>query len=296
MQVDVDVPPKDAEPEEQMVHAPAYAPTTMGTRPVSAVLRRHSIDGSHGGGESGSVLVQQPEPQDEGEGEKEETEDGMSDVAPRSDAEGVVTDDLEFEEDLELLYPEQEVSQAGQEITPSASDSASRSISPVSPVPALSSARFPTAPAADGASTSTQLTVYPPGGQQLDGTDPGIASRFLQSCEGLGEEMHALRAEVAQLRAERAAPELQLEERVRRLEERSALAPPRPGLSGGTGRRWSHPLEHLMCANDSEMDVDARESPPGDGAVIMTKYGSVDGEPLPPRSRKFNGAPRFAAI
>ncbi|KAF7342378.1 hypothetical protein MVEN_01826700 [Mycena venus] len=156
------------------------------------------------------------------------------------------------------------------------------------------SARFPSTNSFDNSTTSTQLTVYPHA-DQTDSADPGIITRFLQSCGILGEEMRALRSEVAQLRQERDAPVKQLEERVRRLEERAPL-PERPTLSvhplgGGAGRRWSHPLEHLLSPDDSEMDVDA---PVGDG-MMLTKYGSMDGEPLPPRSRKFNSAQRLPA-
>ncbi|KAJ7266219.1 hypothetical protein C8J57DRAFT_1229618 [Mycena rebaudengoi] len=129
--------------------------------------------------------------------------------------------------------------------TPSAGSSSSCS---VLPVPPLSSARFLTTAITDNVTTSTQLTVYPHSGQ-LDSTDSVIIARFLQSCGILGEEMRALRAEVAQLPAERDVPVFQLEERVRGLAERAPLS--------------SHPHRpndgHRRCITLERWDEDADE-------------------------------------
>ncbi|KAJ6562117.1 hypothetical protein B0H19DRAFT_93112 [Mycena capillaripes] len=297
-------------PEEQEIRVVGVAPTAMGSlRPGSGVLRGHSEDENRNDGQSASPPQQA---QEEEESEEESEDDEMQDAPQKPETENIhlanrvediATDDLELDGDLELLYPDHAVSpvdnwgsasQAGRE-TSSGSNSASPSISPV--LPPLSSARFPAA--ADGMTTSTELTVYPHAyaGQELEATDPGIVTRFLQSCGMLGDEMRALRAEVAQLRTERAAPEIQLEERVRRLEEREAPVARPSEPSGLGGRRWSHPLQHLISTEDLEMDVDVVVSPQADGTNIMTKYGSVDGgEPLPPRSRKFNSTPRFTGM
>ncbi|KAF7342575.1 hypothetical protein MSAN_02014100 [Mycena sanguinolenta] len=124
----------------------------------------------------------------------------------------------DYEEDLDLLYPDPDhSSQTAPDRTLSANNSPSPS-RPVSSVPALSSARFP-APAADGPPTA-QLSAPPHDASRLTAphvnpapsltsitakadadTEAGMVAHFLQSCERLGEDMHALRVEVVQLRA-----------------------------------------------------------------------------------------------
>ncbi|KAJ6459978.1 hypothetical protein C8R45DRAFT_1030203 [Mycena sanguinolenta] len=237
-------------------------------------------------------------------------------------------------EDLELLYPDPDpnhqgdgpsaISQPAANGTLSAairaSTSGSNSPSPsrsVSPVPPLSTARFP-APAPDDP-RATQLTAQPPRTVSPLPAPPVISApiststsadadaesamvaKFLQSCERLGEDMRALRAEVAQLRAGvRDAPQTpitELEARVRRLEEERPLlqrvhpagyegADTRAGRAE-TGKRWSHPLQHLLRL-DSEMEMDVDDEGEGNGAVMAPNYRP----PLPPRSRKFDNAAR----
>ncbi|KAJ7758955.1 hypothetical protein DFH07DRAFT_447380 [Mycena maculata] len=215
------------------------------------------------------------------------------------------SDDLDLDDDLQLLYPEQttdeqpptslsraESSHGG---TPSTRTSPSLSRS-TSPIPPLSSARFPV-PASDAgepgpsAMVTQRAAIY-------DG-DPRLVAHLLQSCGALGEEMRALRVEVGQLRAELAGPALRLEERVRRLEggeaasPLSASAPLSPRALG-----WVHPLQHLISAEEAEaeMDVDT-VSRGGEATQVMTRYvhghEAGEGEPLPPRSRKFNGGARM---
>ncbi|KAJ7676801.1 hypothetical protein DFH06DRAFT_1122101 [Mycena polygramma] len=233
---------------------------------------------------------------DEDSGDDEMRDEPQRQETGQDDAEDIVTDDLGLDGDLELLYPDQDsaVPHAAEDQTPSPSlSSASRSRSGSgSPIPPLSSARFPAA----AATASTQLAIYPHGGQELGALDPGLATRFLQSWEILGDDLRALRAEVAQLRAAHVAPHAELEARVRLLEERASPAAAHPpGRSGQGGHgRWVHPLQHLISRGNAEMEDDPVSPQPHD-MNIMTTYGSVDGgEPLPPRSRKFNHTPRFS--
>ncbi|KAJ6452388.1 hypothetical protein C8R47DRAFT_1169188 [Mycena vitilis] len=249
-------------------------------------------------GESSRV----PERQEwyEGTSDEDSGDDKMRDEPQRQetgqdDGEDIVTDDLDLDGDLELLYPDQDSAvphaAEGQTRSPSHS-SASRSRSGSgSPMPPLSSARFP----APAATASTQLTVYPHGAQELEALGPGLATRFLRSWEILGEDLRALRAEVAQLRAVHATPHAELEARVHLLEERaSPTGAHPPGRTGQSGHsRWVHPLQHLMSQGNVKMEDD-RVSPQPHDMNSTTTYGSVDGEePLPPRSRKFTHAPRF---
>ncbi|KAJ7247387.1 hypothetical protein B0H12DRAFT_742598 [Mycena haematopus] len=217
--------------------------TVMGSlRPGSnAVLR----------GFSGSPAVLKEEEEEEEESEDEDEEMPLQSLNPKPVE--IATDDVDLdgdEEELQLLYPEPDQ----EPVVPRAasnSPSASRS---VSPMPPLSSARFPP--------PSTQLTVvdaHTGAGPTSNESDAGIVARFLQSCERLGEDMRALRSEVALLRAAH-TPIPELEERVRALEERRV----RPAsvddidaarAGAGAGRRWSHPLQHLL-APGSAMEVD----------------------------------------
>jgi hypothetical protein len=82
-----------------------------------------------------------------------------------------------------------------------------------------------------------------------------------------------------------------------------------PALQSNAAPRW-HPLQHLISrdedeARDAQMDVDA-PSPPvtvvdpiitnGNGGRTAKYTISDDGEPLPPRSRKFSSAARLAVV
>ncbi|KAJ7026819.1 hypothetical protein C8F04DRAFT_1124344 [Mycena alexandri] len=301
-------------PEERLAHAVGVIPTTMGSlAPGRAGIRGHSVDG-----EGDSEQTGRPTSEDDDlESREGEGDDKMEEALTSLPVEAVkveptpgdvIPDDLEFDSDLELLYPDQpavyadppSASQAGSPrshaITPSTSSSSSRS---ASPVPPLSSASFVDATT----STSTELTIYPHAvAQEQLGADPALITRFLQSCGMLGEEMRALRTEVAHLRSELGQqPGIQLDERVRRLEDSAALLPANPSrrIGNGASGNWTHPLQHLISGKDSEMemDVDKSVSPPLDAAAIgVAKYGPFDSEPLPPRSRKFNGVARLPEV
>ncbi|KAJ7131834.1 hypothetical protein C8R43DRAFT_1023995 [Mycena crocata] len=241
--------------------------------------------------------------------------------------------DLELDEDLELLYPDAPMEEQDQEQpTPSGSvgqmdsqpflsqrelqspssnadtRSTQLSLSPrhsfsrsPSPVPPLSSARFPPAASTSSPTDNTgsmQMTVPTAASTyQRSRYDMDIDMfPFLQSCAMLGEEMRSLRAEVGQLRAELSTPTKELSQRVQALEERALAVPlhaPSPispavrmPIRAGS---WSHPLQHLISGDDSSMDVDVAPSRAG---ATPTRYPSADREPLPPRSRKFNNASR----
>lgn len=141
--------------------------------------------------------------------------------------------DFELDEDLELLYPDDGTS--ADEGTPAshaepqsqARDPRSPLLS--SPVASLSGACFPPSPAsASNPLPTSNVSIYESAGYNVDSL-PRLIPIFLQSMVG---EMHALRTEVGQLRAEMG--ELQ----------DPASVPPQLQRSGGTGR--AHPLQHLM--------------------------------------------------
>jgi hypothetical protein len=297
-----------------------------------------TIMGSVRPGSAGAVLCGHSEearrPRSAERGAEEEEDESNDEKMPRVPQTQVPIsdpdlDELDLDTDLELQYPDQEDvpgSAAGnwppesQSVpgTGTASSASDVSLRSVSPVPPLSSARFPTSDngSASAGALTQQLTVYP-GPHYSQGqtppditADPGLIARFLHSCGVLSDEMRALRAEVAQLRSEREGPVVQLEERVRRLEARAEplLVAPAAAVTGnvtlsgsgdGAGAQWAHPLAHLMSLDSDsevEMTMDAGVSPVGEGlgagsASLLTRYGSVNGEPLPPRSRKFNRLP-----
>ncbi|KAJ7722853.1 hypothetical protein B0H16DRAFT_346630 [Mycena metata] len=298
-------------PEEGPAPAVGVIPTTMGSlAPGRAAIRGHSVVD----GERNSEQTDRPD--DDLELEERAEEDQMEEVLTSWPVEAVkvetpgdvIPEDLDFDSDLELLYPDQpsvsadppSVSQVGSPrshaVTPSASSGSSRS---ASPVPPLSSASFVDAPT----SASTELTIYPHAATQEQlGADPALITRFLQSCGMLGEEMRALRTEVAHLRSELGQQSrTQLDARVRLLEESTALVPANPlrRIGNGASGSWTHPLQHLISGEDSEteMDVEKSMTPPLDAASIgVAKCGQFDGEPLPPRSRKFNSAARLPEV
>ncbi|KAF7342571.1 hypothetical protein MSAN_02013600 [Mycena sanguinolenta] len=296
---------RGAESEEMQVDSPVPEKETSWGAAVVATSVESLRPGSNAV-PSGPV----PEPvtnlvEEEGEEEEDDEEEMPLNVSQQNQnpAPGIKSgiedpnpelDGDEEDDDLELLYPDVDqhegdtssISQTAPNGTLSASNSTSSSRS-VSPIPPLSTARFPP----PDASTSPHPD-----------SESGIVTRFLQSCERLGEDMRALRAEVAQLRAGAArnthtpTPTTELEARVRRLEEER---PPFRGHAscdentnaGGAGRRWSHPLQHLLSL-DSEMDVDEEgEGVVGDGAGRVTSTYST--APLPPRSRKFDNTLRL---
>ncbi|KAK6971969.1 hypothetical protein R3P38DRAFT_3488106 [Favolaschia claudopus] len=217
--------------------------------------------------------------------------------------------ELDLDSDLELGYPDEVESTPSTALPPNEREkedpndedkddsepSLSRSISPV--LPPLSSARFPppaptpaTPPASD--STTNPATQPPPHLTPTSSPPPhpppanptqDALTHFLHSLSALTTELHALRAEVADLRRSRDLTTpvvLQLEERVRRVEGRlsasavgnlssisSVNAPRGDGLgdAGGEGEStnaWSHPLAHLVSfAGDDAMDVDVLPGP-----------------------------------
>ncbi|KAJ7164447.1 hypothetical protein C8R46DRAFT_1193083 [Mycena filopes] len=327
----------DARPRTPSVGLPAVA-TKMGSlAPGLAVLRGHSVDDG---------VNTRDRPPSESEHQEEEEEDAempgvVTDTArvkaepatftiPARDRDSLL-DDLDFDSDLELLYPDQPDSPSQ---SPGPAGAGARATSPnhssrrsdsgsASPVPPLSSASFlsddtNTSNTSFVPATSTQMTVYPhphPHPPPPDAAPQTVGmememGRFLGM---LGEEVRALRTEVAQLRGELGhvhpvmqQPHVSLDERVRRLEEGAAAAPPplppprRIGMPGG-GSGWVHPLQHLMVGMG--MDVDEEEANSGTSVspavdeptsgmgmgMGMARYGSFNGEPLPPRSRRFNG-------
>ncbi|KAJ7924066.1 hypothetical protein B0H13DRAFT_2654955 [Mycena leptocephala] len=158
--------------------------------------------------------------------------------------------------------------------------------------------------APSSASTSYQLS--PRRALAELAAEPGLLARLTQSWSELRAEVGALRAEM------RTAPGsvAQLEARVRRLEEGQGVPPSSPpALQSNAAPRW-HPLQHLISrdedeARDAQMDIDA-PSPPvtvvdpiianGNGGRTAKYTISDDGEPLPPRSRKFSSAARLAVV
>ncbi|KAJ7679899.1 hypothetical protein B0H17DRAFT_1206295 [Mycena rosella] len=96
------------------------------------------------------------------------------------------------------------------------------------------------------ASTAAFLpTTYPRAAYNEQGTE--ILGRFVQSCTALGEEMHALRAEAGELRAEIAIG------------------------SSGIVARCMHLLQHLILADvePSPMEVDTETPSPGESAPAV---------------------------
>jgi hypothetical protein len=159
-------------------------------------------------------------------------------------------------------------------------------------------------------SASTSYQLSPRHALAELAAEPGLLTRLTQSWGELCAEVGALRAEM------HAAPGTvaQLEARVRQLEE-GQEAPPMltssspSALQSNTASRW-HPLQHLISRDedegrDAQMDVDAPSLPVTivDANVANINSGrtakyttSDDGEPLPPRSRKFSSAARLAIV
>jgi hypothetical protein len=162
--------------------------------------------------------------------------------------------------------------------------------------------------APSSASTSYQLS--PRRALAELAAEPGLLTRLTQSWGELCAEVGVLRAEM------RAVPGTvaQLEARVRRLEEGQEVPPmltssSPSALQSNAASRW-HPLQHLISRDedegrDAQMDVDAPSLPVTivDANVANINSGrtakyttSDDGEPLPPRSRKFSSAARLAIV
>ncbi|KAK6969458.1 hypothetical protein R3P38DRAFT_2814369 [Favolaschia claudopus] len=262
----------------------------------------------------GFVGAEDGEKSEDGD-ENAEEENGDGDVnmeVGAEEEEGIVKgeeevdeSELDLDSDLELGYPEEVQSV---ELTPATAPapnehekenlidedednsepSLSRSTSPV--LPPLSSARFPPpAPTPTIPSVSTppiqhppQLTTTPPPPPHQPNPTSDAITHFLHSFTALTTELHALRAEVADLRRSRDLTTpvvLQLEERVRRVEGRltasvmgnsgaSSTAVGGVGLSavgGESTSAWSHPLAHLVSFAGEEdehdvMDVDVSQT------------------------------------
>ncbi|KAK6988643.1 hypothetical protein R3P38DRAFT_3228610 [Favolaschia claudopus] len=260
---------------------------------------------------------------EEDEDENAEKEDAGVSMEADGEEEGIAKakkveddeSDLNLDSDLELGYPdevestppiaprpvdapsERETENPNDEDKDISEPSVSRSVSPV--LPPLSSARFPppapppTVPSASTPPTQPppQLTPTPPPTHPPNPTQDAL-THFLHSFTALTTELHALRAEVADLRRSRDLTTpvvLQLEERVRRVEGRmsasgvgnsSSILSRGDGVSGvrgdelGVGGRkgeeegesasaWSHPLAHLVSLSegDNAMDVDGLPAP-----------------------------------
>ncbi|KAJ6568013.1 hypothetical protein DFH09DRAFT_1155623 [Mycena vulgaris] len=245
----------------------------------------------------------------EKESEEEEDDDEMEDIVVAPDPATIrdtpfsvdppdVLDndlDLDLDSDLQLMYPSSPLiarpsSSRGIEV-PSPSKSRSPSSSPsrsVSPTPPLSTARFPASfPPPDTAhlfagDQSRQL-VRSPRRPLVDlPAEPGILARVMQEW---GEDMRVLRMEVGTLRSELHASR-HLERRIEVLEAHGPTAPQAVHTSA-----WPHPLGHLISGDEMDVDVGAAAV---DSGTVMTKYAPAEGEPLPPRSRKFTSASPFA--
>ncbi|KAJ6615086.1 hypothetical protein B0H10DRAFT_107949 [Mycena sp. CBHHK59/15] len=180
--------------------------------------------------------------------------------------------DADMGEDMQLLYPDQ-VPSPSTDRPPSSTRSRSpfeRHPSESSSSSSSSSLRLPSASASSSAlfmpvthDHAAPLPSYQRSPRRpllapadFSTADPGILTLFAQSCNILGDEIRALRAEVGMLRGELGvgaptASPLQLEHRVRLLEQQSPQrAPPRPQSP------WTHPLQHLIAGEDERMDVD----------------------------------------
>ncbi|KAJ7075538.1 hypothetical protein B0H15DRAFT_653840 [Mycena belliarum] len=248
---------------------PKVTPTTMGSlAPGRAVFRGPSTgadDPDHALGGEAHGMSNNAMDVDEVHTKREIPET----VIPPADADA---DDFGWDDDdLQLLYPEvpesepPPVDHARRQSSPSESGS-SRSASPIPPP--LSTARFPPptrtqtpAPSAVSAPRSTSTSdlhfspvslpssasasafaVTPMASYELErAAKPGLVARFLETCGALGGEICALRAEVAQIRAELPSP-------VRPPASTAANVSLSPS-------RWAHPLQHLI-ATDASMDVD----------------------------------------
>ncbi|KAJ6459991.1 hypothetical protein C8R45DRAFT_1221255 [Mycena sanguinolenta] len=284
--------------------AAALATSMASLRPGSKTVVLRDISGSVSEPEPAAARREQEEEESRMDDEKMPLHAPQKYQNPAPEIEGanlqLDVEEDEEEEDLELLYPESDQpSQTAPTGMPSATSSPSPSRS-VSPVPPLSTARFPALPS--GAPPAAHLMPQPPHGvSQLTAAHVKSAStstsadtaaesgKFLQSCERLVADMHVLRAEVAQVRAGiRGVREgnadthaqthrqthtsiTELEARVRRLEEALPCASGKEDADAdadGAGRRWFHPLQHLLRREgDTEMDVDDEsEGPVSDGA------------------------------
>ncbi|KAK6988673.1 hypothetical protein R3P38DRAFT_3291047 [Favolaschia claudopus] len=234
----------------------------------------------------GDVNMEADDKADEGIGKGKQTEENDE-------------SELDLDSDLELGYPD-EVESMPPAVAPpnehetenlenenNSEPSLSRSVSPV--LPPLSSARFPPPtppPTIPSASTPPiqpppQINPIPPPHPTPTNSTSDALTHFLHSFTTLTTELHALRAEVADLRRSRDLT-TQLEERVRRVEGRLSAGNSGAVLSGtaprgvrgtavsaggregeGAGESasaWSHPLAHLVSFagedDNDAMDVD----------------------------------------
>ncbi|KAJ7495335.1 hypothetical protein FB451DRAFT_1478034 [Mycena latifolia] len=252
--------------------------------------------------------AEQLEVEEEEESESEEEDNTVGGEVPANVEADELDDDLELDdrEGLQLMYPSSPVyvrppgSHADADpprssnIAPAGS---ARSLSPddipsrsASPLPPLSSAHFPRAPSPPPFATeraSYQMTRSPRRALlSVADIDPGM---FARATHVWSDEMRALRTEMGLLRAALPAVQ-QLAQRVTALED----AAPRAAssvLTLQTNAAWAHPLQHLIVSESMPMDVDV--SPP---AVRPGLKYAGQGEPLPPRSRKFSAAGRFAGV
>ncbi|KAJ6567986.1 hypothetical protein DFH09DRAFT_1155577 [Mycena vulgaris] len=307
--------------------------TRMGSRPLGcAPFRGHPTDvfrkllegGRAGGseqdrgkekekehGEQTKEKEEESKMQEEEEENSEEEDQEMEDVVAAPDPAtsrntpfsieppGALDDelDLDLDSDLQLMYPSSPViahpSDSRAIEVPSPVNSRSPSSSPsrsVSPVPPLSSARFSASFPPDTellfAGDQSRQLVRSPRRPLVDlPAEPGILVRVMQEW---GEDIRALRMEVGTLRSELHASR-HLERRIEVLEARG----PTPPQAVQTTNAWAHPLGHLIAGDEMDVDMDV-DSPPVDNGMSMTKYAPTEGEPLPPRSRKFTSASRFA--
>ncbi|KAK6971961.1 hypothetical protein R3P38DRAFT_3297416 [Favolaschia claudopus] len=232
----------------------------------------------------------------------DETQEGDDEGIGKGKEEENAESELDLDSDLELGYPEEDESTppfvAPPVDAPSEHETEdliiedkeksepplSRSVSPV--LPPLSSARFPPHAAPAPASTPNTQPPLPinqtPPPLHPPASTPDPLTHFLHSFTALTTELHALRAEVADLRRSRDLTTpvvLQLEERVRRVEGTLSVGNSGAsfsgnaqgglsgdGLSGRGAERdgesasaWSHPLAHLVSFAEEDDDGDAMD-------------------------------------
>ncbi|KAJ7788708.1 hypothetical protein B0H14DRAFT_2947495 [Mycena olivaceomarginata] len=206
----------------------------------------------------------------------------------QEDGAGFHTPDMDDDDGLELLYPDPSAPQSRSQSTArfiQRSRFSSRSMS--QPASALSAARFapessmlfpgayPNPDLLAPQSSSVHDFLQPASQQQLVGSpnqqllslglmDPNVLARITQSW---GDEMFALRDEVVALRAELVgnhAPAMQLEQRIRVLEERTGSQELMVPNSGAM--EYCHPLQHLLYVEEEALlnvDVDDNRMPDG---------------------------------
>ncbi|KAJ7495342.1 hypothetical protein FB451DRAFT_1478036 [Mycena latifolia] len=269
--------------------------------------RQEQVQENQSGAETDKIEQGQDAGEEEEEEEEEEEDKMVSGEVPTNVEADELDDDLELDDDegLQLMYPSspvyvrppgshtEAIPPRSPNIAPveparslSLDDIPSRSASPVQP---LSATRFPHAPSPPPPppfateQTSYEMTRSPRRALlSVADIDPGM---FARATHAWTDELRALRTEMGLLRA--ALPAVQrLSQRVKALEEATPRASSST-LTLQTNAAWAHPLQHLIVP----MDVDVSPS-----ALVQGLKYAGQGEPLPPRSRKFSMAGRFSVV